>query len=62
MEGAFGHGLVKGRGSFPEKGLSRLRTVFFESGFEFFHDRFGTMQDRVVPLVTLLRLTGAFNG
>ena len=62
MEGAFGHGLVKGRGGFPEKGLSRFRILFLQSGFKFLHHRLGAMQDRVVPRVTLLRLTGTFNG
>ena len=62
MERAFGHGPVKGRGGFPEKGLSRIGTVLLESGFKFFHNRVGAMQDRVVPGVTLLGLTGTFNG
>ena len=62
MEGAFGHGLVKGRGGLPEKGLSRFRVLFLESGFKLLHHRLGAMQDRVVPRVTFLRLTGAFNG
>ena len=62
MEGAFGHGLVKGRGGFPEKGLSRVRIFFLESGFKLLHHRLSAMQDRVVSRVTLLGLTGTFNG
>lgn len=42
--------------------MYRFDIVLFESGFKFFHNRVGAMQDRVVPGVTLLGLTGTFNG
>lgn len=42
--------------------MYRFDIVLFESGFNFFHNRVGAMQDRVVPGVTLLGLTGTFNG
>lgn len=62
MERALGHGLVKGRGGFPEQGVSRFSIVLLDGGCKFFHNGFGTMQGRVVPGVTLLGLAGTFNG
>lgn len=62
MERAFGHGLVKGCGGFPEKGLSRFGIVLLESGCKFLDDRVGAMQDRVVSNMTLFGLTSTFNG
>ncbi len=61
MEHTFGHGFVKGRGGFPEKGAGRLGVLLPDGPLEFFDNGVGPMQDGVVARMALLRLAGPFD-
>ena len=62
MKHALGHGFMKGRRGFPEKGLCRFGVPLLEGGCKFFHHRLGAMPYGVVTSMTLLGLAGTFNG